>query len=98
MNRRSFITTLLAGCVAPLILPGAGRNWKKSGALYVPNPMWQNAEYEVSFILFGNEGKQYNFGPQPDLDASKVFFNETTKTWYERNSEGLWVQMDNVVR
>lgn len=28
MNRRSFINTLVAGCVAPHFLPGGGRIWK----------------------------------------------------------------------
>jgi hypothetical protein len=27
MERRSFIKALLAGCVAPMFLPGAGRLW-----------------------------------------------------------------------
>lgn len=45
MNRRSFITSLLAGVVAPMILPGAGRYWKRSTDIYVPNPDYIDAKY-----------------------------------------------------
>jgi len=95
MNRRSFISTLLAGCVAPLILPGAGRTWKKSESLYVPNPAWKDAEYEC--ILFGNDGKVYNFGPPPS-NIPNVWFNSKAKRWYQKDSTGVFVPMDNVIQ
>lgn len=34
MNRRSFISSIITACAAPLILPGAGRLWKPSYDLY----------------------------------------------------------------
>ena len=55
MNRRSFLSTVLAGVVAPAFLPGAGRLWKRTeSGLSVPkraviNPAWVNAPYEVAF-------------------------------------------------
>lgn len=95
MNRRSFVATLLAGVVAPLILPGAGRKWKKVEDLYVPNPNWVNAPYEQEIILFGSDGKQYNFGPSSDVPG--VWFNKRIKTWYQKDNRGVYVPMDNLL-
>lgn len=55
MNRRSFITSMLAACAAPMALQGAGRTWSKVESLLVPkhsmlNPEWVKAPFEVKFI------------------------------------------------
>lgn len=48
MNRRSFIADMLVAGTATLFLPGAGRKWKRTSEnLYIPNPAWQTAQYEV---------------------------------------------------
>lgn len=50
MNRRGFISGLLAAAVAPSFLKGAGRQWKRTVELWVPNPDYVDAECEVLFI------------------------------------------------
>ena len=71
MNRRSFLTSLgliIAAASAPgLLLPRASDHarWKKSASqvLYVPNPEYVSAPYEMTFLwdvntamLFEREG------------------------------------------
>lgn len=57
MNRRSFISSILAAATAPMVLPGALRVWKKSASseLLAPkwefNPDWINAPYELGIIF-----------------------------------------------
>jgi hypothetical protein len=55
MNRRGFLTSLIGGVlaagVAPNILAGAGRKWVKAkSGLYIINPDWVNAPFELGFI------------------------------------------------
>jgi len=81
-SRRSFLATMLAAGTASLFLPGAGRHWKRSReGLYVPNPDYQNAPFEVSFILY-NDQRKWNFGPLPDI-------TKTTWTKIEVSQEEL---------
>ena len=56
MNRRSFFKTLATAAAAFTILPSAvtyGRTWAKktSSGIYVVNPAWVNAPYEVGFYF-----------------------------------------------
>ena len=37
MNRRNFLSAMLKAGVGCLILPGAGRVWKRNEFLYIPN-------------------------------------------------------------
>ncbi len=52
MKRRSFIAAILAGAVAPgLFLPRLEQvKWKRSGDIWIPNPNWRLAEYELVTI------------------------------------------------
>lgn len=55
MNRRSFLTNIAVAAAAFTILPSAStyqRNWVKTrpNGLWVINPEWVNAEYEVAFV------------------------------------------------
>lgn len=50
MNRRSFIKSMLAAAVAPMALKGAGRAWKRTEELWIPNPDYVNAPIEMSWI------------------------------------------------
>lgn len=55
MNRRGFLTSLIGGVlaagVAPNILAGAGRKWVKAkSGMFVPNPDWVNAPFELGFV------------------------------------------------
>ncbi len=53
MNRRSFFTKLGLAAVSLAILPAAttyARNWKKAQDLWVPNPAWVDAPYEVTWV------------------------------------------------
>jgi hypothetical protein len=58
MNRRGFFKTLAAAAAGFAILPAAttyARNWVAPSAglgrkLWVPNPEWVTAQYEVFFI------------------------------------------------
>lgn len=56
MNRRSFISSMLRAGVAAMVLPSAttyARHWVQpvSRELWVPNPDWINAKYEVLFYV-----------------------------------------------
>lgn len=53
MNKRSFLKSLLTLAVAPQIILSTSADrfkWKKTGDLWIINPEWVNAPYEVSFI------------------------------------------------
>ena len=56
MNRRSFLSSVLKAGVAAAILPSATTylraQWKKlaDSNLWIPNPDYETAEYEVAFI------------------------------------------------
>lgn len=53
MNRRSFIGSVILACAAPTILARTfdGFKWKKnSQGLWVKNPAWQTAQYEVIYV------------------------------------------------
>lgn len=53
VNKRSFIKSLLVACVAPTVLVPRLKdafNWKPSAEnLWVPNPNWNNAPFEIAF-------------------------------------------------
>lgn len=55
MNRRRFFTNLIGAAAAFSILPAAttyARKWKFTAEkVWVPNPEWVTAEYEVSYII-----------------------------------------------
>jgi hypothetical protein len=64
MNRRGFLTALLAGAVAPAFLPGAGRLWKPTPLLRDPilhirhsklNPAYIDAPYQMSMFWVSAE-------------------------------------------
>ncbi len=54
MNRRGFLRAVGLAAASFTILPGATtyvRRWKPSRAgLYLPNPEWVNAEYEMAWM------------------------------------------------
>lgn len=53
MNRRSFFTKLGLAAATLAILPTAttySRNWVKKDLVWVANPEWETAPYEISFI------------------------------------------------
>jgi hypothetical protein len=57
MNRRSFFKTLSAAVAGTVVLPPAITFdrcwkypvWKKSGDIWIINPEWENAPYEIGF-------------------------------------------------
>lgn len=60
MQRRNFLKAILLGCAAPSVLLRASSDafqWKRAATtdLYVPNPEWINAPYEVMFYVSGEE-------------------------------------------
>lgn len=74
MNRRGFLTSLIGGViavgVAPNILAGAGRKWiKAKSGLYIVNPDWVNAPFELTWVFSKDALKGYvidgRFGPEP---------------------------------
>lgn len=62
MNRRSFLTTMLKGATACMALPSAltyARAWKRTETLWVVNPEWENAPFELGYHFasgFGDTG------------------------------------------
>lgn len=58
MNRRSFFTKLALAAAAFTVLPSAttyARKWTKpsvEAVLWIPNPAWETAEWELSFSRF----------------------------------------------
>lgn len=59
MNTRSFIRSLIAGCIAPTIfIPTLYDNYKwkrctKAKNLWIPNPDWETANGEIAFCFAG---------------------------------------------
>ena len=55
MNKRSFLKSLLTCAVAPSILLPTFKDahkWKRTeNFLFMPNPAWQDAPYEVAFLF-----------------------------------------------
>ena len=52
MNTRNFLKSVLVMAIAPaILLPKAEdrQRWKRTSALWVPNPAYQTAEYEFYF-------------------------------------------------
>ena len=67
MNRRSFLTNVIAACAAPQLLLHAGKpKWKKVNGVwkttYQINPKWITAEFELVFI------------DRPPIYDSHIFF------------------------
>lgn len=56
MNRRNFLTGIIAAGVSSMILPAAltykRSKWIKRASMWIPNPEWVNARYEVGFQFF----------------------------------------------
>lgn len=55
MNRRGFFSTLAKAVAGFTILPAAttyARNWTPTENLWVPNPEWENADYEIKWASF----------------------------------------------
>ena len=53
MNTRSFLKALATIAVAPQILiPKAPDAYRWAKGLYVPNPAWESATYEISWGLY----------------------------------------------
>ena len=70
MTRRSFLNTLLAGAVAPAFLPGAGRSWKRTEHLYVPD-----YPKDKVVAIFYVRKKEISFVREMEF---------TQKEWFER--------------
>ena len=52
-SRRSFLKSMLVAAIAPSVLAGVCSDrfkWKRTNDVWVPNPEWVKAEYEVYFI------------------------------------------------
>lgn len=69
MNRRSFLTSLIAGGVGSLILTSAStyiRNWRFQKQLRtIANPEWVTAPYEQQLIFGKINGFLYFTDPVP---------------------------------
>lgn len=70
MNRRGFLTGMLKAGVAAAFLPGAGRLWKRSEDIWVPNPEYVNAPYEVCFLMYGDTIKTFPYPKRYKLIGS----------------------------
>lgn len=49
MKRRSFLRGIITACVAPQLLVDCGFKWKRTEAMWIPNPDWVKAPYELVF-------------------------------------------------
>ena len=82
MNRRSFISSLLAGSIAPMFLPGAGRIWKMRENLTVPIRLgW----YDVSDFQPGSWEKFMR-----DWRAAVVVEEESIYRMFTRTSKDIF--------
>ena len=57
-TRRNFLSNLAKAVAAFGILPAATtyvRQWKQTNNLWIPNPEWNNAQFEVVYCIKGNE-------------------------------------------
>lgn len=67
-TRRGFLANILKLGVAAAVMPAAttyARNWVKpsTNKIWVPNPAWVDAPYEVHFTF--DEASVINIGPPP---------------------------------
>ncbi len=73
MNRRGFIQTLSAAVATFAILPSAttyGRKWVKQGEIYVINPEYLTARWEIKFKHDPDDNKYLPFVADRILPAS----------------------------
>ena len=90
MNKRSFIKSLLIGCVAPSVfLPKEPVNWKRSAEqLWVPNPAWKTAPYECAFVFLDYEVKIIdNTNPKYEV-WEKLYRKQNTPMLFSRGKVG----------
>lgn len=77
MNTRSFIRSLIAGCIAPTIfIPTLYDNykWKRCASevrnLWIPNPDWETVNGEIAYQLSGTI----------DMSLFKQFYRDYTES------------------
>ncbi len=91
MNRRGFLSSILKAGVGAMILPSAltyQRNWIKSTDLYLPNPEYISALYEVYFWIIGKDN-MINVGPPP-LERPKALVQFSKGKWKDVDMSTMW--------
>jgi hypothetical protein len=93
MNRRNFIRNIVGVVAAFSVLPAAttyNRTWTRTRQeLWVPNPEYVEAPYEVAIIYGPNAFETINVGPPP-----KEFLKNKFNTFKEAAQKGLSVRID----
>lgn len=93
MNRRSFLRGVIASCVAPaLLLPKTASipKWKRTTQqLWVPNPEWKTAEYEIAWLASPNLVK---YLAQNEVQKQQEALNEYIKCGID-----LWLSPSQLV-
>lgn len=90
MNRRSFISSLIAGVVAPAFLKGAGRNWKRTESGLMVNPEWVDAEYDIIWVGMPHLSEIQEKMVSPFYrEPSRFIFNPETNL-YAIDTEARW--------
>lgn len=92
MNRRNFISGVLAAAAGFAILPAAttyGRIWKPAKELWIPNPEWETAEYELAIIPNGNYFVWLNRANQTYQTFLHPIVELTDPVRY-KNEHGVW--------
>ena len=85
MTRRGFLSQVLKAGVAAAILPAATTyarsKWIKPSVtsnLWIPNPAYETAEYEVVFLIGKDAYTQTVMGPPPLSKTHPSFFKRVT--------------------
>lgn len=82
---------MLAAAIAPRFLKGAGRVWKPTKELWMPNPDYANAEYRVKFLCDLKVG----IIDEPEKYLVPVIYQRTTEI-IEPNREQFKIIYDLV--
>lgn len=78
-DRRSFLASMLKAGAGAMILPGAGRVWRKSRGVWVVNPEWETAPYEIEFCMSPALARTVFIGRPEDLGFQRGPLPESLK-------------------
>lgn len=89
MNRRGFLSGIIAAAIAPNFLKGAARQWRRTEELWIPNPNYVNATHEVEWLCSGDMFSNFDTAFLPS--GEKLLFHRMP-TRFTLNNENYEIQ------